>query len=540
MMKLGAAISVALNLAAVHAAPMVDKVVSLPGYGVPPAPQYSGFLDATKADPTAGVMLHYWFAETTSTNPDAPIVLWLNGGPGSSSILGMLQEHGPLLINATGGLTENPYAWTNHVNLLILESPSGVGYSYCAGSNSSPPKGCANTDNSTSRAARTAIQDFFATKFPELIKRDFFITGESYAGVYVPTLAREILDNAPEVNIKGLAVGDPCTDNTAQHDSMDMIWYSHKNGFVPDELYDTLWNKCGARHTPYIAKGQWEGPKSQEEMFSRPRQLHMANREDPECILAERKYLATTSRGFSQGWTNAWMNDLTLFGPSAVVPFTMPGSLNYMCATWMMREDVKKALHVDTSPAKSWPGPAPNWSYTSQWDACNGNVKPGTPSMIAFYRNIAPRLRTTIVFNGDTDPCVSYEGTRQAIQEVGFDVIVGGDYRPWFFNATAATPEFLASKPLLFGPALSLVEAGPQFGGHVVNYQHNLSFVTVHGSGHMVPQFRPRAALKLLENLISGHAFAVPFVADAQLQAMSDDDFDKYLDTYTEGAKAAV
>ena len=174
----------ALALAAargVCAAPVTDAVGSLPGFGTPPAPQYSGFLDATAADPAAGVHLHYWFASSTSKDPLAPVTLWLNGGPGSSSILGMLQENGPLLINATGGLMENPYAWTKHTNLLILESPSGVGYSYCA--NSRKGEGCKNTDNSTARAARAALQDFFGNKFPELASRDFFITGESYAGV---------------------------------------------------------------------------------------------------------------------------------------------------------------------------------------------------------------------------------------------------------------------------------------------------------------------------------------------------------------------
>ena len=54
---------------------------------------------------------------------------------------------------------------------------------------------------------------------------DFFITGESYAGVYIPTLSKEILDNAPELNLVGIAVGDPCTDNEAQRDSMDALWY---------------------------------------------------------------------------------------------------------------------------------------------------------------------------------------------------------------------------------------------------------------------------------------------------------------------------
>lgn len=193
------------------AAPSTDSVPNVPGYGTPPAPMYSGFLDASAAEP--GTHLHYWFAAAETpdwSSHSTPITLWLNGGPGSSSILGMLQEMGPLLINATGGLMRNPYAWTKQTNLLILESPAGVGYSYCAGMKEG--KQCSNTDISTAAAARAALQDFFKTKFPELIKNKFYITGESYAGVYIPTLTDEILENAPEINMKGIAVGDPCTD----------------------------------------------------------------------------------------------------------------------------------------------------------------------------------------------------------------------------------------------------------------------------------------------------------------------------------------
>ena len=145
---------------------------------------YSGFLDASAVEP--GTHLHYWFAaaETADWSSAAtPITLWLNGGPGSSSILGMLQEMGPLLINATGGLMRNPYAWTKQTNLLILESPAGVGYSYCAGMKTG--KQCSNTDISTAAAARAALQDFFKTKFPELVKNKFYITGESYVRLRV-------------------------------------------------------------------------------------------------------------------------------------------------------------------------------------------------------------------------------------------------------------------------------------------------------------------------------------------------------------------
>jgi len=157
--------------------------------------------------------------------------------------------------------------------------------------------------------------------------------------------------------------------------------------------------------------------------------------------------------------------------------------------------------------------------------------------MIDFYRDLAPKLPGKIVvYNGDTDPCVSYEGTRNAIAKVGFKVV--SPYRPWFFNFTAATPDFLAKKDLLFGPSLSPEAGGAQFGGEIVDYEHDLSFATVHGSGHMVPTFRPRAALQLIEHVVSDSAFAPPVPDDASLAAMADDAFDKFLDAWVDKAES--
>ena len=207
--SLAVLLSVLLTSTIVLAAPKKDLVVSLPSFGPPPTIQYSGFLDGTKGCDTATngafCKLHYWFAQAEGDASNKPVILWLNGGPGSSSILGFLQENGPLLMNATGGLMENPWAWTKVANLFVLEAPVGVGYSYCA--NQLKGKTCVNTDKYTASTSRAALVDFFSNKFPELAQNDFFITGESYAGVYIPTLAKELLEHAPQINLVGLAVG---------------------------------------------------------------------------------------------------------------------------------------------------------------------------------------------------------------------------------------------------------------------------------------------------------------------------------------------
>jgi len=396
---------------------------------------------------------------------------------------------------------------------------------------------CVNTDISTAKAARAAIQDFFKKKFPELRSNDFYITGESYAGVYVPTLTKELLEHAPEVNIKGIAVGDPCTDTKSQAESMDMLWYAHKNGLVPDADYNFLYHNCSHRYPSFMARGSW---KREEGRWAATQSSERATLRDSDlelsCTIAHRRFLATTSRGISQSWDNAYINELDLFSVSAALDWSQPGNEDSYQAQWLNRPDVRKALHVESAPTKKWPGPPAGWVYKSSYNACNTAPK-GTPSMIEFYRYIAPKLKTTIVFNGDVDPCVSYEGTRTAIEKVGFGVLPGGSYRPWFYDKAAAATKTLLEKPNLFGPNLELHDAGAQFGGQVVNYEHNLSFVTVHGSGHMVPQFRPQAGARILNRLISGSQFTPPLATDKELGAMSDSEFDAFVDKWTVSAK---
>ena len=76
-------------------------------------------------------------------------------------------------------------------------------------------------------------------------------------------------------------------------------------------------------------------------------------------------------------------------------------------AAYLTRADVREALHVTETPIKDWPYPEAGFDYTKEYDACNERADDGALSMIAFYRKLAPVLESILVYNGDTDPCVS-------------------------------------------------------------------------------------------------------------------------------------
>ena len=140
-----------------------------------------------------------------------------NGGPGASSAFGLFTELGPLQITGASLATnpptlyKNPYAWTRLANVLILNGPAPVGYSFCT------PAGPAGDGESCGswNDTRTAIFNFnfingFFAAFPEFAAAPFYIAGESYAGVYVGQLTQMLLDAKTPLNLKGIALGDVC------------------------------------------------------------------------------------------------------------------------------------------------------------------------------------------------------------------------------------------------------------------------------------------------------------------------------------------
>ncbi|KAI3947637.1 hypothetical protein MKX01_034302 [Papaver californicum] len=184
-----------------------DKIDSLPGQpeqGVN-FDQYSGYVTV---DGGKGRALFYYFVESPQNTSTNPLVLWLNGGPGCSSFgNGAMMELGPFRVKRDRTTLDlNEYSWNNAANIIFLESPAGVGFSY---SNTTSDYNLSG-DKRTAQDSYTFLVNWLE-RFPEYKSRDFFLAGESYAGHYIPQLAQLILHNnkitnQTIINLKGIAV----------------------------------------------------------------------------------------------------------------------------------------------------------------------------------------------------------------------------------------------------------------------------------------------------------------------------------------------
>ncbi|KAJ2982183.1 hypothetical protein NQ176_g1553 [Zarea fungicola] len=173
-------------------------IVDPSSLGIDKVKQYAGYLD----DNTKNKHLFYWLFESRNDPANDPVVLWLSGGPGCSSMTGLFFELGPAKITSNIKVVNNPYSWNNNATVLFLDQPVNTGYSY-------------GEDVDTTLAASKdiyALLKLFFQQFPQYAKQDFHIAGESYAGHYIPDDAAEILSHSSGINLKSVLIGNGLTD----------------------------------------------------------------------------------------------------------------------------------------------------------------------------------------------------------------------------------------------------------------------------------------------------------------------------------------
>ncbi|XP_036102788.1 probable serine carboxypeptidase CPVL isoform X2 [Molossus molossus] len=168
---------------------------------------YAGFLTVNKS---FNSNLFFWFFPAMADTANAPVVLWLQGGPGGSSMFGLFVEHGPYFITKNLTMRARDFPWSSTLSMLYIDNPVGSGFSF-----TDDPKGYAVSEDDVARDLFSALIQFFQL-FPEYQKNDFYATGESYAGKYVPALAHYIHTLNPilsvKIKLKGIAIGDAYSD----------------------------------------------------------------------------------------------------------------------------------------------------------------------------------------------------------------------------------------------------------------------------------------------------------------------------------------
>ncbi|KAF7804001.1 Serine carboxypeptidase-like 45 [Senna tora] len=422
-----------------------DKIISLPGQPEVTFQQYSGYITVDEKQHRA---LFYYFAEAETDPASKPLVLWLNGGPGCSSVgAGAFVEHGPFKPSERL-LLKNEYSWNKEANMLYLESPAGVGFSYSA--NESFYEFV--TDDITARDNLVFLHRWF-TRFPQYKKNDFFITGESYAGHYVPQLAQLIVRTKTRFNLKGIAIGNPLLEFNTDLNSRAEFFWSH--GLISDSTYKVFTTVCNYSQI-------WREYQSGNPTAVCAQVNKLVKREISRFVDA---YDVTLDVCLSTIDQQAQM--LNQLQETEKIDVCLEDET----FTYLNRKEVQEALHAKLVGVTSWSVCSEVLRYNMQ------NLEIPTVPILG---ELVKSGIQVFVFSGDQDSVVPLIGTRSLVNKLAKDLGLNTTvpYRAWF--------------------------AGKQVAGWTQVYGDILSFATIRGAAHEAPFSQPERSLVLLSALLEG------------------------------------
>jgi len=177
-------------------------------------PSYSGYITVNE---TTNSNIFFWYFPAQSGDPNAPTLLWLNGGPGFSSLFGMFNEIGPFYVSNDNfpELLPIPYTWNKEYSLVFIDNPVGTGFSY-----TESDFGFSTNEKEVAENLYSAVSQFFQL-FPDLQDNDFYVCSESYGGKYNPSLSYKIWEmnqqsGTVKIPLVGLSIGDGIMDPQTQ------------------------------------------------------------------------------------------------------------------------------------------------------------------------------------------------------------------------------------------------------------------------------------------------------------------------------------
>ena len=444
-----------------------DKVSGLPDYSYN-GTLYSGYLDVSEIK-----KFHYLLNIAIDDWEHKPLVLWLNGGPGCSSLDGWVNEHGPMLIDKNGKFQLNNYTWVKEANIIYLESPGNVGFSLI---NSTNKDDLYVDDNTTAADNLIALLDFFR-KYPEFKTKDFYVSGESYAGIYVPMLAYKIIEynKKPEttekIKLKGILVGNGVTDwkYDVEPARMDFFFthhltsYEHRLNYVKycltnktrdevecnkiiDEAYEII---DGVNIYDYLQDCQ-VSDKSKGELSTKPTYYLRAPWAFKTFKKINKKILTLNEEQEDEEDTVPCLDDTKM-------------------EKYFSREDVQNALHVRRIE---------NWYVCSDTILKNYNIL--DEGSIWTYPTLINEGLKILIYSGDTDIAVPFNGNQMWIKNLKLEI-----EEPWRSWRVENDTNNIA--------------------GYVVKYK-GLIFCTIKGTGHMAPGWKPKESFHMYSKFLKNEA----------------------------------
>eukprot|EP00912_Choanoflagellata_sp_UC4_P002338 UC4_evm3s1468 len=375
-----------------------------------------------------------------------------------SSLYGAYGEMGYFQVDSEGTHI-NPYSWNQVANMLYLESPAGsndpIGFSTC-NKNGRPERVCSWDDKSQAEAYAHTLKAFFKA-FPEFATNDLYLTGESYAGQYVPNIANYIVNNAPDLNLKGFAVGNACWGGSSTHvqcngpnsEENDIDMYFGK-GLVSKPLYKQIQQTCdfpdfGLKCDSLLEKASAQvGPHNIYDIYD--------NCPDTASFLnVTGKSMRWLKNQLRQKLDNNEPLRITesdfgvLEGTGGGYTWSCDG-INAM-GSFFRRSDVQEAMHLNKPGRKSIISLIVctlnliTFSITSKILESGFNYHSSGPASVTLYPSLVKKLRI-LIYNGDSDACVPYKGNEEWTEDLAATgaIVEEKSWHPWFADKIPQVP----------------------------------------------------------------------------------------------------